>query len=311
MDGLLLASITFLCTVFAIIIGFVLKLWFDERNSKIAVDEMLRRNESSKSKTKAKTPSPTSSPSTSRKNDIREENEDRKENFDDEDALPKRSKHSRSPVNDDEDAGPSFLDETTSEKKIGKKKMAKLQAKAEAKVLREQQLEEREAKKRREEEIEQLKEEKRLKEEEEERERNEKLKKEKEEREKQEREDYLKFKESFNISEQGFDNENNEEDDPTEFTTKLLEYLRKRKVVHVDQVSSNFHLKPDVTIERINSLLEEKLITGVFDDRGLFIFISPEELNNVAKFITQRGRVALSEIAENSSKLISFVTPSD
>jgi len=39
--------------------------------------------------------------------------------------------------------------------------------------------------------------------------------------------------------------------------------------VHVDQVSSNFHLKPDVTIERINSLLEEKLITGVFDDRGL------------------------------------------
>jgi len=54
---------------------------------------------------KAKTPSPTSSPSISRKNDIREENEDRKENFDDEDALPKRSKHSRSPVNDDEDAG--------------------------------------------------------------------------------------------------------------------------------------------------------------------------------------------------------------
>uniref|UniRef100_A0A914L2R4 DDRGK domain-containing protein 1 n=1 Tax=Meloidogyne incognita TaxID=6306 RepID=A0A914L2R4_MELIC len=311
MDGLLLASITFLCTVFAIIIGFVLKLWFDERNSKIAVDEMLRRNESSKNKTKAKTPSPTSSPSTSRKNNIREENEERKENFDDEDSLPKRSKHSRSPVNDDEDAGPSFLDESTSEKKIGKKKMAKLQAKAEAKVLREQQLEEREAKKRRKEEIEQLKEEKRLKEEEEERERNERLKKEKEEKEKQEREDYLKFKESFNISEQGFDNENNEEDDPTEFTSKLLEYLRKRKVVHVDQVSSNFNLKPDVTIERINSLLEEKLITGVFDDRGLFIFISPEELNNVAKFITQRGRVALSEIAENSSKLISFVTPSD
>jgi len=29
---------------------FVLKLWFDERNSKIAVDEMLRRNESSKNK---------------------------------------------------------------------------------------------------------------------------------------------------------------------------------------------------------------------------------------------------------------------
>nr|CAD2170555.1 unnamed protein product [Meloidogyne enterolobii] len=211
MDGLLLASITFLCTVFAIIIGFVLKLWFDERNSKIAVDEMLRRNESSKNKTKAKTPSPTSSPSTSRKNDIREEDEERKENFDDEDTLPKRSKHSRSPVNDDEDAGP-FLDETTSEKKIGKKKMAKLQAKAEAKVLREQQLEEREAKKRREEEAEQLKEEKRLKEEEEERERNEKLKKEKEEKEKQEREDYLKFKESFNVSEQGFDNENNEDD---------------------------------------------------------------------------------------------------
>uniref|UniRef100_A0A1I8B381 DDRGK domain-containing protein 1 n=1 Tax=Meloidogyne hapla TaxID=6305 RepID=A0A1I8B381_MELHA len=295
MDGLLLASITFLCTVFAIILGFVFKLWFDERNAKVA-EEMLRRNEFSKSKPKSKTSPLPSSPSTERKNK-REEDEDENvnEDFEREDTSPKRAK-SKSPSSD-EDAGPS-LGETSSDKKIGKKKMAKLQAKAEAKVLREQQLEEREAKKRREEEAAQLKEEKRLAEEEEERQRNEKLKKEKEEREKQEREEYLKFKESFNVNEQGFDNENNEVDDPEEFTSKLLEYLRKRKVVHVDQVASNFQLKPEIAIERINGLLKEKLISGVFDDR-------------VAKFINQRGRVTLSEIAENSTKLISFVTPSD
>ncbi|KAF7639537.1 hypothetical protein Mgra_00000866 [Meloidogyne graminicola] len=185
----------------------------------------------------------------------------------------------------------------SSEKKMERKKMAKLQAKAEAKVLREQQQEERETKKRREEEAEKLKEEKRFAEEEEERLRYEKLKKEKEEREKREQEDYLKFKESFNVNEQGFDNENNEVVDPEEFNSQIIEYLKTRKVVHVDQVASNFHLKPEIAIERINELLKQKLITGVFDDR-------------VAKFINQRGRVTLSEISENSTKLISFSTDS-
>lgn len=43
---------------------------------------------------------------------------------------------------------------------------------------------------------------------------------------------------------------------------------------------------------------------GVIDDRGKFIYISREEMEAVAKFIRQRGRVSLSDLAESSNQLI-------
>lgn len=49
-------------------------------------------------------------------------------------------------------------------------------------------------------------------------------------------------------------------------------------------------------------------VSGVTDDRGKFIYISPEELQAVAKFIKQRGRVTISELAESSNTLINLQT---
>jgi hypothetical protein len=46
------------------------------------------------------------------------------------------------------------------------------------------------------------------------------------------------------------------------------------------------------------------LSLGVIDDRGKFIYISREEMEAVAKFIRQRGRVSLSDLAESSNQLI-------
>ena len=42
------------------------------------------------------------------------------------------------------------------------------------------------------------------------------------------------------------------------------------------------------------------------DDRGKFIYISEDELAAVAKFIKQRGRVTITELAECSNSLINL-----
>ena len=47
-------------------------------------------------------------------------------------------------------------------------------------------------------------------------------------------------------------------------------------------------------------------VLGVVDDRGKFIYISQEELEAVAKFIKQRGRVSISEISDSSNSLINL-----
>ena len=65
-------------------------------------------------------------------------------------------------------------------------------------------------------------------------------------------------------------------------------------------------MKTQDAIERVQQLQNDGQLTGVIDDRGKFIFISDEELNAVAKFIRQRGRVSISELAESSNKLINI-----
>ena len=51
-------------------------------------------------------------------------------------------------------------------------------------------------------------------------------------------------------------------------------------------------------------LEDEGWITGVFDDRGKFIFITEAELARVAAFVTERGRVSVAELAAQSNILI-------
>ena len=59
-------------------------------------------------------------------------------------------------------------------------------------------------------------------------------------------------------------------------------------------------------INRVQELQEQGRLTGVIDDRGKFIYISQEELEAVAKFIRQRGRVSITELADASNTLITL-----
>ncbi len=44
----------------------------------------------------------------------------------------------------------------------------------------------------------------------------------------------------------------------------------------------------------------------MIDDRGKFIFISQEELEAVATFIKQRGRVSITDLVTSSNTLINL-----
>ena len=45
---------------------------------------------------------------------------------------------------------------------------------------------------------------------------------------------------------------------------------------------------------------------GVIDDRGKLIYISMEELEGVADFIKDQGRVSITELAKASNSLINL-----
>ncbi|KAI3420401.1 hypothetical protein GPALN_003700 [Globodera pallida] len=266
--------------IFSVIGVAIIKLWFDERNS--------RKNREALVAMGLTDDTGTDLTSNSRRQNAAIDNSD-----DDEEER------------ENEDPDELLLGQET-HKKIGKKKLAKLHAKAEAKALREQDQAEREERKQRAEENRKQEEEKRELEEEEQRKMTEKIKLEKEERERRELEEYMKIKDSFEVQEQGFDYDVNQED-VENLLESFVNFVRKRKVVHVDELASNFKSKPTDIVDRLKTLLLEKRLTGLFDDRGLFVYITDEELHAVAKFINQRGRVNLAEIVEHSKKLISLM----
>uniref|UniRef100_A0A8D0ZQ01 DDRGK domain-containing protein 1 n=1 Tax=Sus scrofa TaxID=9823 RepID=A0A8D0ZQ01_PIG len=176
--------------------------------------------------------------------------------------------------------------------KIGAKKLRKLEEKQARKAQREAEEAEREERKRLESqrEAEWKKEEERLRLEEEQKEEEERRAR--EEQAQREHEEYLKLKESFVVEEEGVGETMTEEE--------------QSKVVLLEDLASQVGLRTQDTINRIQDLLAEGTLTGVIDDRGKFIYITPEELAAVANFIRQRGRVSITELAQASNSLIAW-----
>ena len=128
---------------------------------------------------------------------------------------------------------------------------------------------------------------------------------EKERKEKEEYEQYLALKESFQLEEEGFDGDVNEEESQNKLQA-FIDYVKTQKVVHMDELAGTFNLRTQDVVQRLQDLLQQELLVGVIDDRGKFIYITNEELKSVAKFMRQRGRVSITDLAENSNMFINL-----
>uniref|UniRef100_A0A3B5AM22 DDRGK domain-containing protein 1 n=1 Tax=Stegastes partitus TaxID=144197 RepID=A0A3B5AM22_9TELE len=131
----------------------------------------------------------------------------------------------------------------------------------------------------------------------------------KEEQERRDEEEYLKLKASFVIEDQG-EEEQLSEDQSRSLLQEFIQYIECSKVVLLEDLASHFGMRTQDAIARLQDLLAEGSLTGVIDDRGKFISITPEELDSVAQFIRQRGRVSITELAQASNSLINLTPES-
>lgn len=188
--------------------------------------------------------------------------------------------------------------------KVGAKKRAKLAAKAEKKLQREAAERDREERKKREQLLQEERDKQAEKEHAEELRKEEAEKRAREEKEKKDYEEYLKMKEAFNIEEEGCEQEGKECEE--NLLQEFLTYIKQNKVLILEDLAAHFGLKTASVVERIQQLQANGNLTGVIDDRGKFIYISEDELQSVAKFVRQRGRISISELVENSNNLINL-----
>lgn len=218
---------------------------------------------------------------------------------------PQRADEEDEPVDDEE----AELQNNQPSAKIGAKKQKKLEEKQAKKAQREAEMEEREERRR----MQDLREQEKRQEEERERmlekKQEEEERRAKEEQERREEEEYLRLKASFIIEDQG-EQEEMSEDQTRSLLQDFIDHIKASKVVLLEDLASHFGMRTQDAIARLQDLLAEGTLTGVIDDRGKFIFITPEELDAVAQFIRQRGRVSITELAQASNSLINLMPES-
>lgn len=207
-------------------------------------------------------------------------------------------------IESDEEQRDERVDDTIVKKKIGVKKAAKLEMKAEKKAAREAMLLEREERKREQEYLDQMRKEEEEKQrlEDEAREEEERLAR--EELAKKEHEAYLEMAATFEVEEEGYDPEQDVDTDAK--LAQFIDYVKDQKVVLLEQLAAHFKMRTKDVVDRIQTLVANGSLIGIIDDRGKFISINQNELESVAKFIRQRGRVTVDELVVNSNKLINL-----
>jgi len=57
-------------------------------------------------------------------------------------------------------------------------------------------------------------------------------------------------------------------------------------------------------VDKIKAMLSDKKITGVFDERGKFIYISESDQDKIAELIRRRGRISIEELAMECNRMI-------
>lgn len=122
------------------------------------------------------------------------------------------------------------------------------------------------------------------------------------ERAKKEEEEAQKWMSSFKIEDAGEDTLAVEEEEA--LADRMETFLKSKKTVGLEELAAEFKMRTAEVIEKIKLLEDQDRITGVMDDRGKYIYISREEMKAVAELIKRRGRIAIGELAKESTELV-------
>lgn len=86
---------------------------------------------------------------------------------------------------------------------------------------------------------------------------------------------------------------------------QFLSTLKTEKVLLIDEYADKVHVRSQHVIDRIRALQSSNRVTGVFDGRGRFIYITAHEMDAVASLIRDRGRATLKELATAAGEVVS------
>ena len=129
------------------------------------------------------------------------------------------------------------------------------------------------------------------------------LQKVKEEQQKKEDEIYNQWKDMIKIGEEGEEKRNFSDEN---VINEFLNYIKRRKVVSLEDLSGVFKISPNELVEKLNQFEKEGRILGIIDDRGKYIYVTEKEMNMIENLFMKRGRINKGDLIKECNKIIKF-----
>ncbi|GAB5368821.1 hypothetical protein AAMO2058_001352600 [Amorphochlora amoebiformis] len=85
----------------------------------------------------------------------------------------------------------------------------------------------------------------------------------------------------------------------------FVDYIKKYKVVVLDDLATEFEMKTKSVVERITDMEKVGSLSGIMDESGgKYIYITEQEMKKVVDYMMSKGRVSIDDIVDQSNKLI-------
>lgn len=114
-------------------------------------------------------------------------------------------------------------------------------------------------------------------------------------RERRETKEYQSWKSYITVVESG-EAAPLSKDDP-ELMRRMCEYVRKEKVIDLQEMAAEFSMRTHEVIAMVTKLEQRGEITGFFADHSKYMFLSNGEMQELAQYIEERGRVDVQQLA--------------
>mmetsp|Transcript_37627 Transcript_37627/g.117257 ORF Transcript_37627/g.117257 Transcript_37627/m.117257 type:complete len:321 (+) Transcript_37627:134-1096(+) len=126
-------------------------------------------------------------------------------------------------------------------------------------------------------------------------------KKEREDKEKREQDEFAKWKEMFAVEAEGEDDDGTRDESAVE---RFVQYVKRRKVVNLEDLAAEFRMRTSSAIDRLEQLEKLGRLSGIFDDRGKYVYITAEEMAAVADWLRKKGRINRPDLVAACNRLI-------
>ena len=115
-------------------------------------------------------------------------------------------------------------------------------------------------------------------------------------------EDYYRWRSAMAVEEAGCQEEGEELLGPQDLLDQFLQEVRDQKVCILEDLGAKFEISVKRVVQLLEDLQEQELLMGVFDDRGKYISVTQAELQQLARFVNQRGRVSIEQITSEANR---------